>query len=185
MNNLYKIYGDDYFLKLGFKTLLKKANSTTINKFESHSHHRILNFYLVPNASSLTNVRWNYDIDLKALNIVICPMYVWEILKGTNVNNIEMFIDISMIPTQIEHAISQILSMQKENKNTLTPSGRIMLTSREKLVLKYLSKGMRGSEIASMFNLSSKTISSQKRSLMKKLYISNNFQLFMKSRFLT
>jgi DNA-binding NarL/FixJ family response regulator len=80
-----------------------------------------------------------------------------------------------------QHAIAEIVDKLKElplDAIRLTDTRYNTLTPREQEVLRFLVRGTRTSEIANQLYVSPKTIENHKASIMNKLGIENNMQLF-------
>lgn len=80
-----------------------------------------------------------------------------------------------------QHAIEEIVDKLKElplDAIKLTDTRYNSLTPREQEVLRFLVRGTRTSEIANQLYISPKTIENHKASIMNKLGIENNMQLF-------
>jgi len=172
-----QVYSDDIFLSTAASSLLNEIytkNSELISKQCN---------ILIINNSSLLNLPNIFEkLNKRKRYVVISSLFINSLLRGVEQLKLEKFIDIDISVDSIKYQLLMYLKGITVDTSVLTSTDKVILSHREIFVLKYLSMGMTPSFIARLSGVSVKTISSQKRSIMKKLCISNNQQLFIKSK---
>lgn len=177
MTASYRIYSQDAFLTVGISSLLDSILSMNIS-FKDKK----LNILLISNISLLNIAHFCHGLDLKKTYFVIGSATAWDMINGTGIMKLEGFIDISKSLNELEHELYFMLKGGRAINVHPIQTEKIILSPREHFVLRYISSGMSASLIAKRLGLSVKTISSQKRSMMKKLNVSSNQQLLIKAR---
>ncbi|TBM25847.1 helix-turn-helix transcriptional regulator [Hafnia paralvei] len=170
-----QIYSENIFLSLGISSLLDKISKTEPG-LKSKDYH----FLLLSNLSLLNIAQFCHDLDPKKSYVVIGNTAAGAMLSGTGLV-IEKFINTSMPINDIEYELLMLLKGIRTHEFVPIPTKWAILTTRERIVLKYITLGMTPSLIARMVGLNIKTISSQKRSIMRKFRVSSNQQLLVKS----
>ncbi|KAF1366718.1 helix-turn-helix transcriptional regulator [Yokenella regensburgei] len=177
MNTSYQIYSQDAFLTVGISSLLDSILSMNI-LFESKKFHILL----VSNIFLLNLTQLCKKLDANERYFIIGCMAAWRLLNGSGALILKGFIDISKSVIEIKHDLHFMLKGIKTPNSTSIKAEKTALSPCERLVLKYISSGMTAASIARRLGLSVKTISSQKRNVMKKLCVSNNQQLLIKAQ---
>lgn len=177
MTASYRIYSQDVFLTVGISSLLDSILSMNIS-FKDKK----LNILLISNISLLNIAHFCHSLDPKKTYFVIGSAAAWDMINGTGIMKLEGFIDISKPLNELEHELYFMLSRDQRINTYPMQTEKIILSPCERFVLRYISSGMPAASIAKRLGLSVKTISSQKRSMMKKLNVSSNQQLLIKSR---
>jgi len=177
MTASYRIYSQDVFLTVGISSLLDSILSMN-TLFESKKFHILL----ISNLSLLSLAQFCQNLDPEKTYFVIGSAAAWSLLNGTGALKLKGFIDISKSVSEIKYELYFMLKGIKVPNSTPINTEKTVLSPCECLVLKYISSGMTAASIARRLGLSVKTISSQKRSVMKKLCVSSNQQLLIKAR---
>lgn len=177
MKASYRIYSQDAFLSIGISSLLDSILSMNILFKEKK-----LNILLISNISLLNIAHFCHDLDPKKTYFVIGSATAWDMINGTGIMKLEGFIDISKSLNELKYELYFMLKGGREFNPYHIQTEKIILSPSERFVLRYIASGMPAASIAKRLGLSVKTISSQKRSMMKKLNVSSNQQLLIKSR---
>ncbi|WNN54798.1 helix-turn-helix transcriptional regulator (plasmid) [Hafnia alvei] len=177
MTASYRIYSQDAFLTVGISSLLDSILSMNIS-FKDKK----LNILLISNISLLNIAQFCHSLDHKKTYFVIGSAAAWDMINGTGIMKLEGFIDISKSLNELKHELYFMLKGGREFNTYPIQTEKIILSPCERFVLRYISSGMPAASIAKRLGLSVKTISSQKRSMMKKLNVSSNQQLLIKAR---
>ncbi|WP_282808341.1 helix-turn-helix transcriptional regulator [Hafnia alvei] len=180
MKTNYQFYSHDAFLTIGVSSLLDYILSMDISL-----EPRKLDILLVSNISLLNIDAFCRGLDTKKSYFVIGSSDAWHMLNGLKGLRLEGFIDISKPLNEIKIDLFFMLKGSKStNATNICPvqTDETILSYREKFVLNCIASGISTSSIAKRLGLSVKTVSSQKRSMMKKLHVYSNQQLIVKAR---
>ena len=177
MTASYRIYSQDAFLTVGISSLLDSILSMNIS-FKDKK----LNILLISNISLLNIAHFCHGLDPKKTYFVIGSAAAWDMINGTGIMKLEGFIDISKSLNELKYELYFMLKGGREFNTYPIQAEKVTLSPCERFVLRYISSGMPAASIAKRLGLSVKTISSQKRSMMKKLNVSSNQQLLIKAR---
>ena len=96
------------------------------------------------------------------------------LLAGNTALKVMAFIDIGLSLPCLRYALHQALTVAHAVDVKIAP----VFTSRELAVLNYLKRGMNNAQIACLMGLNAKTITTHKRSAMKKLRVPSNQALY-------
>ncbi|MFM1348935.1 LuxR C-terminal-related transcriptional regulator [Yersinia proxima] len=175
MNESCQIFSEDIFLSTGISLLLDKMFKTS-PEFKRKKYH----FILLSSVSLFNLAQLYHRLDPQKAYIVIGNTAACAMLNGTGLV-IAKFINISMSVSDIEYELHMLLKSFITNEVSPTPTKLAILTLRERIVLKYITMGINPFVMARMLGMSIKAISTHKRSIMKKLGVSSNQQLLVKS----
>lgn len=172
-----QIYSNDIFLFSSISTLLEEIFTTYAERREQHCH------ILIINKSSLLDLPKIYRLlDKMKSYIVISSPIILNILCVGDLLKLNKFINIAAPVINIKQALIQSLQDSHQRHSFLKQAEEICLSRRERVVFTYLSKGRSPTLIARMTGLSVKTISAQKRSIMKKMSVTTDQQFLIKSQ---
>lgn len=177
MKASYQIYSQDAFLTIGISSLLNSILSMDIS-FKDKK----LNILLISNTSLLNMAHFCHGLDPEKPYFFIGSVAAWRMLNGTGILKLEGFIDISKSLNELKYELYFMLQGGRVFNAYPIQKEKIILSPCERFVLRYIASGMPAALIAKRLGLSVKTISSQKRSMMKKLCVSSNQQLVIKAQ---
>lgn len=170
----FNIYSPDAYLSLGVNALLQMAFSTA-----PHINTEKLHFILISGMTLINASKFCYSLNRGNKYVVISDPKIIPLLEIPNGIEVERFIDIRLPIMKMLDEIGSVIRREKK-KEYVTRCFIFPLSKRERVVIDYIHRGMSPTLIAKLTKLSIKTVSSQKRSIMKKLQVSSNQQLYIK-----
>lgn len=172
-----QIYSNDIFLFSSISVLLEEIFTIHAELREQRCH------ILIINKSSLLDLPKIYGLlDKSKSYIVISSPIILNILCVGELLKLNKFINITAPLLNIKQTLIQSLQENHQRHSFLEQTKEICLSRRERVVFAYLSKGKSPTLIAKITGLSVKTISAQKRSIMKKLSVTTDQQFLIKSQ---
>jgi len=172
-----QIYSNDIFLFSSISVLLEEIFTIHAELREQRCH------ILIINKSSLLDLPKIYGLlDKRKSYIVISSPIILNILCVGGLLKLNKFINIAAPLLNIKQALIQSLQENYQRHSFLEQAEEICLSRRERIIFAYLSKGKSPTLIARITGLSVKTISAQKRSIMKKLSVTTDQQFLIKSQ---
>lgn len=173
-----EIFSDDVFISIAISSLLNE-----ICLKNNELNNKKINVLVISKASLLSLPNIYRNLSKRKRYAIISSQFIFTILNETsNQLKVDCFIDIDDTVENIKHQLLMYSKGISSNKLLTNTTEQRLLSYREMFVLRYISIGMTPSFIARLSGVSVKTISSQKRNIMKKLCVSNNQQLFIKSQ---
>lgn len=162
--------GPDNYLCRGLATLLNDMASVLPPPSP-------LTVVVLPRMGLLDMVNYCAQLRTEKDYIVIGPSQAQALLSCSSMLKIHAFIDITLPLPQLFHSLHQALTTPCTRTDA---NAAVRITRREHIVMNFLIKGKGVVKIASLTGHSFKTISAQKRSLMRKLHVTREQELLCK-----
>ncbi|MFV8761820.1 helix-turn-helix domain-containing protein [Yersinia enterocolitica] len=172
MASNYSIISNDSYTSIAISSILDEILSNRVgNRFN------YVNILIISDCSLWDVYQIYCRLDKGNHYILISSPHIFGVLSKTGMYN---FIDISM---PVDNIINKLYALTKhlEIYPTLSViSVQEVLSSKEKLVLKYLLRGVGANAIAGITGLHVKMVSAKKMRIMNKLKVSSVQQLYIK-----
>ncbi|MBC3252597.1 hypothetical protein BFS14_22070 [Serratia fonticola] len=159
-NNLIRIHSDSAFAKIALQTMTEEMD------FIPH-HDMPIDIYCFSNRNIINNDIININITPSSRYIIISHRHVLNCFYSNNENINHLFIDILMKAEAIKIELKRFLHILSRQTSDFRPA--FTLTEKELSVVKDIAKGLPIPLIAKMKKISVKTISTHKRSAMRKM----------------
>lgn len=179
MKKKYHTVCEDLFLDTGVSSILDKIDSLTDDNIFNKG---IYSFLLFSDQHLFGLVEFFKKINPERTYIVIAPHTIWPLLKSIEILRFVKFIDISLSVSSIEYELQIFLKESKNQVTELTHPKLPRLTVKERIILERILTGFNLTIISKENGVSVKTISTQKRNIMKKLHVRSNQQLYIKEK---
>ena len=165
-----RLHGLNSFACLGMANLLNEMAGALPNYFSPS-----LSIVVLSRMALLDVMQYCQRLDPAYNYIVVGDEQSHMLLAGNTVLKVMAFIDIGLPLARLRYALYKALtSEQVEVDVKIVP----VFTLREYAVLNYIKRGMNTVQIAFLMGLNAKTISTHKRSAMKKMRVPNNLALY-------
>lgn len=159
-NNLIRIHSDSAFAKIALQTMIEEMD------FIPH-HDMPIDIYCFSNRNIINNDIININITPSSRYIIISHRHVLNCFYSNDENINHLFIDILMKAEAIKIELKRFLHILSRQTSDFRPA--FTLTEKELSVVKDIAKGLPIPLIAKMKKISVKTISTHKRSAMRKM----------------
>ncbi|MGM0513132.1 MAG: helix-turn-helix transcriptional regulator [Pseudomonadota bacterium] len=159
-NNLIRIHSDSAFAKIALQTMTEEMD------FIPH-HDMPIDIYCFSNRNIINSDIININITPSSRYIIISHRHVLNCFYSNNENINHLFIDILMKAEAIKIELKRFLHILSRQTSDFRPA--FTLTEKELSVVKDIAKGLPIPLIAKMKKISVKTISTHKRSAMRKM----------------
>lgn len=172
---VHSFFNGDYYFKLGIEAIIAEIlnkKSTPINS---------LSVYFINNVNFVYAFRVISSIQRTDSCIFICKDDDYEILsKKTDFSNFLFIAESSSVDAVKTKVYRWLFNTKYYNKRLSDPGIETKLTRKEFEVVQRFFFGKSLQEIAVLDNSSIKTVSTHKRSAMRKLHVSSNQKLYAK-----
>ncbi|MEB7884621.1 helix-turn-helix transcriptional regulator [Serratia fonticola] len=159
-SNIIRVHSDNTYAKIALQSIIDEINFIP-------NHDTPIDIYCFSNRNIVNSDIVNINITPTSRYIIIGHSHILNCFLGSDENINQLLLDIAMKADEIKVELMHFLYVLSRHPSQFKPA--FTLTEKELSVVKHIAKGLPVPLIAKMKKISVKTISTHKRSAMRKM----------------